>query len=175
VNVGGDIAGLRRLARTLSGVVGDIQGSGEFLSKRVDQLVGDAGWSGAAAEEFRGAWEQDATAVVELSSCVKLAGTALAALASGLAAAQHRLDRAVSAAQDAGVPVMADGVVPPGVYPEPVLAAMRQYSTESAAALRDAQDARTRRRRCCTTSSRRSPANRRRSSSPPMRRSWPRR
>jgi uncharacterized protein YukE len=75
MKVAGDIAGLHAAARSLSGVVGEVRGSGEFLSKRVDALVGDAGWSGAAAEEFKGAWEQDSTAVVELSDCVRLVGT----------------------------------------------------------------------------------------------------
>jgi uncharacterized protein YukE len=119
-----------------------MRGSAEALSGRVDGLCGDAGWSGAAAEEFKGAWEQDATATVELSSCVQLAGTALADLASGLEAAQRQLDRAVSDALDAGVPVAADGAVPPGVYTAAVIAAMRNYSAASQAAEKAAQDAR---------------------------------
>ena len=142
MKIAGDIGGLHRVAASLTGVTGEMRGSAEALSGRVDQLIGDAGWSGAAAEEFKGAWEQDATAVVELSGCVQLAGSVLAALASGLEAAQRQLDRAVSDALDAGVPVAADGSVPPGVYTEPVLAAMRRYSADSAAAYRAAQDAR---------------------------------
>jgi uncharacterized protein YukE len=142
MTIAGDIAGLQRVGRSLSGVVGEVQGSGEYLSKQVDQLVGDAGWSGAAAEEFKGAWEQDATAAVEVSSCVKLAGAVLSTLADGLVAAQQQLARAVSAAKDAGVPVSADGSVPPGVYTPAVIAAMKQYSTDSAGAYQAAQDAR---------------------------------
>ena len=142
MKIAGDIDGLGRVARSLSGVTAEMRGSAEALSERVGQLVTDAGWSGAAAEEFKGAWEQDSTAVVELSDCVKLAGTVFAALAAGLEAAQHQLDHAVSAAQAAGVPVAGDGSVPPGVYPEPVLAGMRQYAGDSAAAYRVAQDAR---------------------------------
>src|SRR4051794_14578471 len=142
MNVGGDIAGLQRIARSLSGVVPEITGSGEAVSKRVDALVGDAGWSGDAAEEFKGAWEQDSTAIVELGSCVRMVADCLKTLADGLAAAQRELDGAVSAAKDAGVPVTADGAVPPGVYTPAVLEAMREYSTASHAALTDAQDAR---------------------------------
>jgi uncharacterized protein YukE len=142
MRIAGDIGGLHRIAGSLTGVTEEMRGSAEALSRRVGRLVGDAGWSGAAAEEFKGAWEQDSTAVVELSSCVKLAGTVLGTLADGLTVAQQQLDRAVSAALDAGVPVAADGSVPPGVYPGPVLAAMRQYSTGSQAAYRAAQDAR---------------------------------
>jgi uncharacterized protein YukE len=142
MTVAGDVAGLQRVSRSLAGVVGDIQGSGEYLSNRVDRLVGDAGWSGDAAEEFKGAWEQDATAAVELASCVKLAGTVLATLAHGLAAAQQQLAGAVSTAKDAGLPVSADGSVPPGVYTASEVAAMKQYSADSAAAYRAAQDAR---------------------------------
>ena len=142
MRIDGDVAGLRRVAASLTGAVEEMRGSAEALSDRVDQLVGDAGWSGAAAEEFRGAWEQDSTAVIELSGCVRLAGTVMGTLAAGLEAAQAALDRAVSDALDAGVPVAGDGSVPPGVYPEPVLAAMRQYSTDREAAYQAAQDAR---------------------------------
>ena len=142
MRIAGDVGGLERVARSLSGVTGDMRDTSEVLSKQVDQLVGDAGWSGAAAEEFKAAWEQDATAVVELSDCVRLAGSVLATLAGGLQAAQEQLDRAVAAAESAGVPVSADGSVPPGVYTAPVLAAMTRYSTDSAAAYRAAQDAR---------------------------------
>jgi uncharacterized protein YukE len=142
MRIGGDIAGLHRVAGSLSGVVGEMRGTAEALSGRVGRLVGDAGWSGAAAEEFRGAWEQDATATVELSDCVRLAGTTLATLASGLEAAQRQLDQAVSDALDAGVPVADDGSVPPGVYTPPVLAAMNRYSASSGAARQAAQDAR---------------------------------
>jgi len=142
MRIAGDIGGLQRVSGSLTGVVEEMHGSAEALSKRVDQLIGDAGWSGSAAEEFKGAWEQDAAAVIQLGSCVKLAGTVLGTLAAGLQDAQHQLDLAVSNALDAGVPVSADGSVPPGVYPEPVLAAMKQYSTDRAAAEQAAQDAR---------------------------------
>jgi uncharacterized protein YukE len=142
MRIAGDIGGLHRVAGSLTGVVEEMHGSAEALSKRVDQLIGDAGWSGSAAEEFKGAWEQDSAAVIQLGSCVKLAGTVLGTLASGLEAAQRQLDQAVSDALDAHVPVAADGSVPPGVYTEPVLAAMKQYSTDRAAAVQAAQDAR---------------------------------
>ncbi|MCU7727853.1 hypothetical protein ODJ79_29400 [Actinoplanes sp. KI2] len=142
MRIAGDIGGLHRVAGSLTGVVEEMHGSAEALSKRVDQLIGDAGWSGSAAEEFKGAWEQDAAAVIQLGSCVKLAGTVLGTLASGLEAAQRQLDQAVSDALDAKVPVAADGSVPPGVYTEPVLAAMKRYSTDRAAAVQAAQDAR---------------------------------
>ena len=77
MRIAGDIGGLQQVARSLTGVTGvtgvtgDLNGSAEFLSGRVDRLVGDAGWSGAAAEEFNGAWEQDATAVVELRAYLR--------------------------------------------------------------------------------------------------------
>jgi uncharacterized protein YukE len=142
VNVGGDIAGLRRVASSMAGVTAEITGSGEAVSKRVDALVGDAGWSGDAAEEFKGSWEQDAAAVVELGDCVKLAASTLSTLAAGLEAAQRQLDSAVSTALDAGVPVAADGSVPPGVYTPAVIAAMHDYSTAAQAARDAATEAR---------------------------------
>jgi uncharacterized protein YukE len=142
VKVDGDVPGLRAIARSLTGVVPEIIGSGEAVSKRVDALVGDAGWSGTAAEEFKGAWEQDSAAIVELSGCVKIVGICLNDLANGLESAQRRLDRAVSDVKDARVPVAADGSVPEGVYPADVIEAMQRFSTDSKAAMAAAQDAR---------------------------------
>jgi uncharacterized protein YukE len=142
MNVGGDVPGLRAIARSLLGVVPEIIGSGEAVSKRVDALVGDAGWSGHAADEFKGAWEQDSGAIVELSGCVKIVGNCLNDLANGLDGAQRLLDRAVSDALDSGVPVAADGSVPEGEYPADVLDAMQQFSIDSRSALTAAQDAR---------------------------------
>jgi uncharacterized protein YukE len=142
VKVDGDVNGLRAIARSLTGVVPEIVGSGEAVSKRVDVLVGAAGWSGDAADEFKGAWEQDSAAIVELSGCVKIVGNCLNDLANGLDGAQRLLDRAVSDAKDAGVPVTADGSVPEGEYPVEVVDAMQRFSTDSKAALTAAQDAR---------------------------------
>lgn len=137
MNIGGDIAGLRAAARSMSGSINEITATGESVSKRVDALVGDAGWSGDAADEFKGAWEQDATAIVELSECVTMAAEAMTTLADDLAAAQHQLDLAVSAAQDAGVPVQADGSVPGGTYAADVVTAIDTYKQ----AVTSAQDA----------------------------------
>jgi uncharacterized protein YukE len=146
VNIGGDIAGLRAAASSMSGSVDEVTATGEAVSKRVDALVGDAGWSGDAAEEFKGAWEQDATAIVELSECVSMAAEALSTLADDLTAAQHQLDSAVSAAKDAGVPVQADGSVPAGTFDVDVVAAIGTYQT----GLRSAQSAAEEARDTCT-------------------------
>src|SRR4051794_18653062 len=104
MHIGGDIGGLRSVAHSLTGVVGDVRDAGDYLSKRINQLVTDAGWRGDAAETFKAAWEQDATAVEELSACVKIAGKCLADLADALDAAQRQLGHAVSAAKAGGMP-----------------------------------------------------------------------
>jgi uncharacterized protein YukE len=142
VRIGGDIGGLRAVAASLTGVVGDVANTGEYLSKRVDQLVNDAGWSGAAAEEFKGAWEQDATAVVELSGDIKIVGTILASLADGLEAAQRRLDQAAATARANGMPFSSDGFPIDGPYTGQAATAAAQFGLDTRAAYTAAQDAR---------------------------------
>ncbi len=142
MRIGGDIGGLRSVGASLTGVVGSVQDTAEYLSKRVNQLVTDAGWTGDAAEEFKGAWKQDATAVLELSSCTKLAGACLDQLADSLDAAQHRLDHAVAAAKADGLPFAADGYPIDGPYSGHTAAAATQLTIDANAALTAAQDAR---------------------------------
>jgi uncharacterized protein YukE len=142
MRINGDIGGLRSVAQSLTGVVGDVRDTGEYLSKRVNQLVTDAGWKGDAAEEFKAAWEQDATAVEELSSCVKIAGKCLADLADGLDAAQRQLDHAVSAAKAAGMPFGPDGQPAYGPYTGKAAAASQQFAVDAKAAFDAAQEAR---------------------------------
>jgi uncharacterized protein YukE len=142
MRIGGDIGGLRAVAAELAGVVGEISGTGEYLSKRVNQLVTDAGWSGAAAEEFKGAWEQDATALVELSGCTKIVGECLTELANALAAAQLKLDLAVAAAKTAGMPFTRYDEPIDGPYVGPAANAAAQFSVEASAAFQAAKEAR---------------------------------
>ena len=142
MRIGGDIGGLRSVGNSLTGVVASVQETAEYLSKRVNQLVTDAGWTGDAAEEFKGAWEQDATAVLELSSCTKLVGLCLDQLADSLDAAQRRLDHAVAAAKAGGLPFASDGLPIDGPYTGPTAAAAAQFSVDAHAALTAAQDAR---------------------------------
>jgi uncharacterized protein YukE len=142
MRIGGDIGGLRTVAQSLTGVVGEVRDTGEYLSKRINQLVTDAGWSGDAAEMFKAAWEQDATAVEELSACVKIAGKCLSDLADGLDAAQRQLDHAVSAAKAAGMPYGPDDQPVDGPYTGPAATAAQQFSVDANAAFQAAQDAR---------------------------------
>ncbi|NJC69605.1 WXG100 family type VII secretion target [Planosporangium thailandense] len=142
MRIGGDIGGLRAVAASLTGVVGEVSDTGEYLSKRVDQLVGDAGWSGAAAEEFKGAWEQDAAALVEIASCTRIAGRCLAELADALDTAQRQLDHAVAAAKAAGMPFTADDQPINGPYVGPAADAATQFSVAAQAAFEAAKQAR---------------------------------
>jgi uncharacterized protein YukE len=142
MRIGGDIGGLRSVAQSLSGVVGDVKDTGEYLSKRVNQLVTDAGWNGDAAEVFKAAWEQDATAVEELSSGVKIAGKCLSDLADGLEAAQRQLDHAVAAAKAGGMPFGPDDQPAYGPYTGRAATASQQFAIDSKAAFDAAQEAR---------------------------------
>jgi uncharacterized protein YukE len=142
MKIGGDIGGLRAVAASLSGVVDEIRDTGEYLSKRVDHLVSDAGWSGAAAEQFRGAWEQDATALVELSDCTKIVGRCLSHLADALDSAQHQLDNAVVTAKAAGMPFYPDDEPVPGPYTGRAVHAAAQFFLDVGPAQKAAKVAR---------------------------------
>jgi uncharacterized protein YukE len=142
MRIGGDVEGLRAVAQSLTSVAGEVSDTGEYLSKRVGQLVTDAGWTGSAAEEFTGAWEQDAAAVVELSDCTTIVGRCLADLANALSFAQRQLDHAVTAAAAAGMPFSSDGQPIDGPYVGPAATAAAQFSIDANAAFQAAKDAR---------------------------------
>ena len=140
----GDIGGLRSIGVSWQRVAPDAQESGEVISKRVDRLVGDAGWNGDAAEVFRGGWEQDAAAVVQLAGCLQMAGACLQQLADTLWQAQLDVDRAVQVAAAAGVR-FSMGPMPeplPGVYSGVTLQAAQQLQVDARAAQEKAQQAR---------------------------------
>jgi hypothetical protein len=56
--VGGNIHGLAAFAGTLYGYAPQIEDVITALNQKVSQIVGDAGWRGAAASAFTANWEQ---------------------------------------------------------------------------------------------------------------------
>lgn len=139
MRIGGDIAGLFTLERTLVGVAPDIEEITRFLCGEVDALVHDAGWSGDAAAAFGGAWEQDAAALDELSRTIEIAGRTVGTLACELQAAQNRLDEAVDTARRGGVGFTDTGPLY-GPYAGQAAQAAKEFAVEEKAAL-DAADA----------------------------------
>ncbi|HEX5114982.1 MAG TPA: hypothetical protein VFW65_07270 [Pseudonocardiaceae bacterium] len=49
--VGGDIAGLQHMSSSLSAAPADMNGVVSALGAKVEDLVGDTGWKGDAAEQ----------------------------------------------------------------------------------------------------------------------------
>ena len=84
VEIAGDIGGIRAIVNSLRGVAPEVNDSAEFLTSKVRQLTTDAGWSGHAAEAFRGAWSQDAVAMGELAGFADMTAHILDQLANGL-------------------------------------------------------------------------------------------
>jgi uncharacterized protein YukE len=142
VRIGGDVAGLHALAFTLTTGEPNVEEISQYLCGKVDALVHDAGWSGDAADAFRGAWEQDAAAIDELAQSVQLAGKIIGNLAADLDSAQSELDGYVEAASKAGVRFDDSGMLP-GPYTEPALSAAKQFAKDAQGALAKATAART--------------------------------
>lgn len=141
VPVGGDVAGLEACAAALDRARPGLTGAADTMSTEADDLVGDTGWNGDAATAFRGRWEQDATALVELSTAAGTVSSILTTLAAALSAAQLAMDAAVTAAQAAGLPVTPAGI-PFGPYPPAQVVAVRTFAAASQAAQDAAQQAR---------------------------------
>jgi uncharacterized protein YukE len=103
--IGGDISGIQAMGTTLTGAKEDLDGVVKPLSGKVDSLVGDAGWQGDSAEEFRGKWSEDAITAGGLADLVGSVGSVLTELGGQLAAAESALYNAADAAKGKGVAV----------------------------------------------------------------------
>ncbi|MFC1406706.1 MULTISPECIES: WXG100 family type VII secretion target [Streptacidiphilus] len=103
--IGGDISGIQAMGTTLTGAREDLDGVVKPLSGKVDSLVGDAGWQGDSAEEFRGKWSEDAITAGGLADLIGSVGSVLTELGGQLAAAESALYNAADAARGKGVAV----------------------------------------------------------------------
>jgi len=114
--VGGDIHGLSAYAGTLYGHVPEISDVVTALDKKVDQIVGDAGWTGSAASAFTKNWERDATGANALGVVTNLAGDIVNQLAVDLAKIENALEQAADKTTAAGVNIGGDGKPPQVCY-----------------------------------------------------------
>jgi uncharacterized protein YukE len=142
MQIPGNVGGMQQLAGSLGDTPKALTDTAEFLSKRVDDLVHDAGWNGGAAEAFKGAWERDSAALVQLGQCSRIVSDALSTLATKLADAQRRLDNAVADAQHQGVSFTTNGPIA-GPYTTPQAAqAATDFGGIAKQIYQDAQTAR---------------------------------
>ena len=154
--VGGDVAGLEALNIQCRKVASTISGADRALTREVSSVVGDAGWTGAAATAFSTAWDRDATAGAQLAQAWEEIGQIAATLAYNLAALESALEEAAIQVEQQGLPVdMKTGLPLPGTIagggacPSPQATAAQeqlagQYMTYRAGILQEATGARNR-------------------------------
>jgi uncharacterized protein YukE len=138
----GDVGGLHDIATDISKVKEPLQGSARAINGTVDALVGDAGWHGDAAKEFRGAWERDSAVMGITADLVDHVAKACTDLAHGISAARSTLHNAQDVAERAGVVFAADGIPAPNTYTGAKAAALKTFEGAARDALKTAQDAR---------------------------------
>lgn len=140
--IGGDIEGLWALRDHLQGVPNDILDSSNVLDSKVTALVGDAGWSGDAADQFKASWDRDAGAAVGLADSFNSVSQTVGALADRLHELDTQLVQAEDEARKAGVPVPANGGPFIGPIPIPKVNVAQIYDQACTALKQQADQAR---------------------------------
>jgi uncharacterized protein YukE len=136
--VGGDIAGLQTIGATMAPAREKIEDVVRALSTKVDSLSDDAGWSGVAAEVFKGVWAENALQAGGLAEVVVSVGSTLGGLGDTLRKIEDALYDAATKAQARGAQIGALGVpdtlVVTGNPQAPDVVAARQAQADYAAA-----------------------------------------
>jgi uncharacterized protein YukE len=114
--VGGDIRGLAAFAGTLYGYVPRFEDVITALDKKVSQIVGDAGWRGAAASAFTGNWEQISAETTAVGLVIVKTGRIVDQLAVNLSEIENALEEAAGNAAAHGVQIGGDGQPPVVCY-----------------------------------------------------------
>jgi uncharacterized protein YukE len=114
--VGGDIRGLAAFAGTLYGYVPEIENVITALDRKVSQIVGDAGWQGAAASAFTSNWEQISAETSAVGLVIVQTGSIVDQLAVNLSRVENALEQAADKTEAHGVQVGADGQPPQASY-----------------------------------------------------------
>jgi uncharacterized protein YukE len=147
--IGGDIHGLAQLAGTLYGHATQVTDVAAALDAQVRQVVGAAGWEGAAAAAFTAAWQRDSLTARAVGLAADQVAGVIGWLAVTLSQIEAGLERAAAEVSAHGVPVGADGAPPSVCYPSPGGAAqpaaqhwLSGYQVFYTACLRAAQGAR---------------------------------
>ncbi|MET7569554.1 hypothetical protein ABZT04_13785 [Streptomyces sp. NPDC005492] len=147
--VGGDIGGLRTMATTYKNAKDKLDDVVRPVTGAVEKLVGDAGWKGDAAEEFRAKWSEDALTAGAFASMVSDVGDILSTLADALSTCETALQNAEHVATTKGVPMGDKGVPlpmvtanPPSAADQKTISAMTEYDTVLKQVMHTAQHAR---------------------------------
>lgn len=111
--VGGDLAGLRQMGGTMKAAPAELGTVVHALAAKVDSLVGDAGWQGDAADEFRKTWSTNSIQAGALSDVVGQVGGIVDDLGAKLQDIENAIYNAAHAAAKQGVPIGADGRLGP--------------------------------------------------------------
>jgi uncharacterized protein YukE len=114
--VGGNIHGLAAFAGTLYGYVPQIEDVITALNRKVSQIVGDAGWRGAAASAFTANWEQISAETTAIGLVIVQAGSIVDLLAVNLSKTENVLEQAADKAALHGVQIGGDGQPPQVCY-----------------------------------------------------------
>lgn len=114
--VGGDIHGLGALAGTLYGYVPQVEDVIKALNSKVSQIVGAAGWQGAAASAFTGNWEQILAETTAVGLVIVQTGGVVDQLAVNLSKIENVLEQAADKAAAHGVQIGGDGRPPQVCY-----------------------------------------------------------
>ncbi|WP_019061234.1 WXG100 family type VII secretion target [Streptomyces prunicolor] len=147
--VGGDIAGLHTMATTYKNAKDKLDDVVRPVTSAVEKLVGDAGWKGDAAEEFRAKWSEDALTAGAFAGMVSDVGDILGTLADALSTCETALQNAEHVATgkgvsmgDKGVPLPMVTANPPGAADQKTISAMTEYDTVRKQVMHTAQHAR---------------------------------
>lgn len=147
--VGGDIGGLHTMATTYKNAKDKLDDVVRPVTSAVEKLVGDAGWKGDAAEEFRAKWSEDALTAGAFATMVSDVGDILSTLADALSTCETALQNAEHVATGKGVPMGAKGVPlamvtanPPSAEDQKTISAMTEYDTVRKQVMHTAQHAR---------------------------------
>jgi uncharacterized protein YukE len=114
--VGGDIHGLAAFAGTLYGYLPGIEDVVTALDQKVSQIVGDAGWQGAAASAFTANWEKISAEANALGLVIIQAGSIVDQLAVELSKIENALEQAADLAAAHGVQIGGNGQPPEACY-----------------------------------------------------------
>jgi uncharacterized protein YukE len=123
--IGGDIHGLSAYAGTLYGYVPEINDVATALDGKVRQIVGAAGWQGAAASAFTKAWDKDAQGASALATVTSSTGNIVDWLAVTLSKIESALEQAADQAAGHGVPIGPDGQPPNACLADPTAESWR--------------------------------------------------
>ncbi|WP_458690249.1 WXG100 family type VII secretion target [Nocardia tengchongensis] len=107
--IGGDLAGLQAMGTAMKTAPSSTDGVVKALGSTVDKIVGDAGWSGGAADSFRKAWTATSIQVGALATVTSGVGKILGDLGDNLQKIEADLVNTAHDASQKGAQIGDDG------------------------------------------------------------------